>query len=73
MSKKIQVTFEDWQYDKVISRAAESKMKVSSYVRCCVLEYELVCKALGERFEQVMALRQLLILNGVDIPQELDV
>ncbi len=71
MSKKLQVTFEDWQYEKVVDRAAKNKMNVSSYVRCCVLEYEYACKALEERFEQILALRQLLIMNGVDIPEEL--
>lgn len=72
MSKKLQVTFEDWQYEKVVARAAVNNMKVSSYIRCCVLEYEYIFKAFEERFEQVLALRELLVVNGVDIPEELD-
>jgi hypothetical protein len=71
MSKKIQVTFEDWQYEKVVSRAAKNEMNVSSYVRCCVLEYEYVCKSLEERYDQIQGLMELLISNGVVIPKEL--
>jgi len=71
MSKKIQVTFEDWQYEKVVSRAAKNEMNVSSYVRCCCLEYEWVCNRLNERLDQVEGLMELLISNGVVIPKEL--
>lgn len=71
MSKKIQVTFEDWQYEKVVSRAVKNEMNVSSYVRCCVLEYEYVCKSLEESYDQIQGLMELLISNGVVIPKEL--
>lgn len=71
MSKKLQVTFEDWQYEKVISRAAKNEMNVSSYLRYCVLEHEYVCKSLEERSKQVLGLKELLISNGIVIPKEL--
>lgn len=71
MSKKIQVTFEDWQYEKVVDRAAKNEMNVSSYVRYCVLEHEYVCKKLDEHFEQVLGLKELLFSHGIVIPREL--
>jgi hypothetical protein len=71
MSKKIQVTFENWQYEKVVSRAAKYEMNVSSYVRYCVLEHEYFYKSLNERTEQVSGLKELLITHGIVIPREL--
>ncbi len=71
MSKKIQVTFEDWQYEKVVGRAAKYEMNVSAYVRYCVLEHEYVSKSLDERSEQVSGLKELLFTHGIVIPREL--
>lgn len=71
MSKKIQVTFEDWQYEKVVGRASTNEMNLSSYVRCCCLEYDWVCNKLNERCDQVEGLMELLISHGIMIPKEL--
>jgi len=71
MSKKIQVTFEDWQYEKVVGRAAKNEMNVSSYVRYCVLEHDYLCKSLEDSSKQILGLKQLLIKNGIVIPKEL--
>lgn len=78
MSKKIQVTFENWQYEKVVDRAAKNKMNVSSYVRYCVLEHDYLCKShdylcksLEDSSKQILGLKELLIKNGIVIPKEL--